>query len=68
MNGEISHVIRGEEWLTSAPKHILIYRAFGWNPPLFAHLPLLLNSDKTKLSKRHGNASVGMLLFIFCIC
>eukprot|EP00026_Physarum_polycephalum_P005667 Phypoly_transcript_05702.p1 GENE.Phypoly_transcript_05702~~Phypoly_transcript_05702.p1 ORF type:complete len:528 (+),score=64.12 Phypoly_transcript_05702:18-1601(+) len=55
---KISHVIRGEEWLSSTPKHLLLYRAFGWTPPCFAHLPLLLNTDKTKLSKRHGHASV----------
>lgn len=55
---EISHVIRGEEWLPSAPKHILLYEAFGWTPPQFAHLPLLLNPDKTKLSKRQGDVAV----------
>ncbi len=53
---EISHVIRGEEWLPSLPLHIMIYRSFGWNPPLFAHLPLLLKPDgKGKLSKRDGD-------------
>lgn len=53
---EISHVIRGEEWLPSLPLHILLYRAFGWDPPLFAHLPLLLKPDgKGKLSKRDGD-------------
>ena len=55
---EISHVIRGEEWLPSTPKHILIYRAFGWEAPKFAHLPLLLNPDKSKLSKRQGDVAV----------
>lgn len=50
----ISHVIRAEEWLPSAPKHLLLYQGFGWSPPQFAHLPLLLGSDKSKLSKRHG--------------
>lgn len=55
----ITHVIRGEEWLPSTPKHILLYRAFGWEPPIFAHLPLLLNPDgKGKLSKRQGDVSV----------
>lgn len=54
----ISHVIRGEEWLPSLPKHVLLYRAFGWSPPRFLHLPLLLNSDRHKLSKRHGDVSV----------
>ncbi len=54
----ISHVIRGEEWLSSTPKHILLYEAFGWELPQFAHLPLLLNPDKSKLSKRQGDVSV----------
>lgn len=54
---KISHVIRAEEWLPSVPKHLLLYRAFDWTPPLFAHLPLLLGTDKSKLSKRHGAAS-----------
>ncbi|MCB9798131.1 glutamate--tRNA ligase [Candidatus Nomurabacteria bacterium] len=55
---EITHVIRGEEWLPSTPKHILLYRAFGWHPPTFAHLSLLVNEQKAKLSKRHGDVSV----------
>lgn len=55
---EISHVIRGEEWLPSVPKHILLYEAFGWQHPQFAHLPLLLNPDRTKLSKRQGDVAV----------
>ncbi|MBU1167327.1 glutamate--tRNA ligase [Patescibacteria group bacterium] len=55
---EITHVIRAEEWLPSTPKHLLIYRALGWKPPKFAHLPLVLNPDKSKLSKRHGSVSV----------
>jgi len=54
----ISHVIRGEEWLPSTPKHILLYQAFGWPPPRFAHLPLLLNADRSKLSKRQGDVTV----------
>jgi glutamyl-tRNA synthetase len=54
----ISHVIRGEEWLPSTPKHILLYRFFGWEMPKFAHLPLLLNPDKSKLSKRQGDVAV----------
>jgi glutamyl-tRNA synthetase len=54
----ISHVIRGQEWLSSTPKHVLTYRALGWEPPAFAHLPLLLNPDRSKLSKRHGDAAV----------
>ncbi len=55
---EISQVIRGEEWLPSTPKHILLYRAFGWQEPQFAHIPLLLNPDKSKLSKRQGDVAV----------
>lgn len=55
---KISHVIRGEEWLPSTPKHILLYKAFGWEPPKFAHLPLILNPDKSKLSKRQGDVAV----------
>lgn len=55
---EISHVIRGEEWLPSTPKHVLLYQAFDWDMPEFAHLPLLLNKDKSKLSKRHGSVAV----------
>ncbi|OGY46575.1 MAG: glutamate--tRNA ligase [Candidatus Buchananbacteria bacterium RIFCSPHIGHO2_01_FULL_46_12] len=55
---EISHVIRGEDWLPSTPKHILLYQAFGWEPPIFAHLPLLLNPDHSKLSKRQGDVAV----------
>ena len=55
---QITHIIRGEEWIPSTPKHILIYKAFGWECPLFAHLPLLLNKDKTKLSKRQGSVAV----------
>ncbi len=55
---EITDVIRGEEWLSSTPKHILLYRAFGWDAPRFAHIPLLLNPDKSKLSKRQGDVAV----------
>lgn len=55
---KISHVIRGEEWLSSTPKHVIIYDAFGWERPQFAHLPLLLNPDKSKLSKRQGDVAV----------
>lgn len=52
---QISHVIRGEEWLPSTPKHVLLYQAFDWEMPRFAHLPLLLNPDKSKMSKRFGD-------------
>ncbi|NTW90248.1 MAG: glutamate--tRNA ligase [Candidatus Moranbacteria bacterium] len=55
---EVTHVIRGEEWLPSTPKHVLLYEAFGWEPPIFAHLTLLLNPDKSKLSKRQGDVAV----------
>ncbi len=55
---EITHVIRGEEWLSSTPKHILIYKYLDWQPPQFAHLPLLLNPDRSKLSKRSGDVAV----------
>lgn len=55
---EITHVIRGEEWLSSMPKHVLLYRYFGWDVPRFAHLPLLLNPDRSKLSKRQGDVAV----------
>ena len=55
---EITHVIRGEEWLSSTPKHILLYDFFEWEKPVFAHLPLLLNPDRSKLSKRQGDVAV----------
>ena len=55
---EITHVIRGEEWLPSTPKHILLYEALGWDIPEFIHIPLILNKDKSKLSKRQGDVSV----------
>jgi glutamyl-tRNA synthetase len=55
---EITHVIRGEEWISSTPKHLQLYKAFDWEPPAFAHLPLLLNPDKSKLSKRQGDVAV----------
>lgn len=54
---KITHVIRGEEWIPSTPKHIILYQAFGWMIPEFSHLPLLLNSDKSKLSKRQGDVA-----------
>jgi len=54
----ITHVIRGEEWISSTPKHVLLYRYFGWDAPEFAHLPLLRNPDKTKLSKRKNPTSI----------
>ena len=55
---KITHVVRGEEWLPSIPKHIVLYNSFGWEQPHFAHLPLLLNDDKSKLSKRKNDVSI----------
>lgn len=55
---KITHVIRGEEWLPSTPKHIEIYKAFGWTPPLFVHIPLLTSLSEKKLSKRSGDIGV----------
>jgi glutamyl-tRNA synthetase len=54
----ISHVLRADEWLSSTPRHVLLYRALGWQPPQFAHLPMILGPDRAKLSKRHGAASI----------
>lgn len=54
---EISHVIRGNEFVSSTPKHLMLYQAFGWTPPEFAHLPVLVGADRSKLSKRHGAKS-----------
>lgn len=58
----ITHVIRGEEWLPSTPKHVYLYECFDWNPPHFVHLPNILNDDRKKLSKRQGDVSVGDFL------
>jgi len=55
---EISHVLRGEEWIPSFPKNILLYRAFNWEPPLYFHMPLTLNKEGGKLSKRQGDVAV----------
>lgn len=55
---EITHIIRGEEFISSTPKYIMLYESFGWPVPHFAHLPLILNPDKTKLSKRQGDVAV----------
>ena len=59
---EISHVIRGEEWLSSTPKHIFLHESLGWKPPKWVHLPLILSTEKGKLSKRHGDFSVGAFI------
>ncbi len=63
---EITHIMRGDEWISSAPKHILLYQAFGWEPPLLAHLPLILDpSGKGKLSKRKKRiAGEEVLVFV----
>ncbi len=54
----ITQVLRGDEWIASTPRHVLLYEAFGWTPPVFAHLPVILAPDGKKLSKRKGAASV----------
>jgi len=54
----VNHVLRGEEWLNSAPKHLVMYDRFGWEPPVLCHLPLLRNPDKSKLSKRKNPTSI----------
>lgn len=55
---KITHIIRGEEWLSSTPKHVLIYEAFGWELPVFAHLPVIRNKDHSKMSKRKNDVSI----------
>jgi glutamyl-tRNA synthetase len=55
---KISHVVRAEEWLSSLPKHVQLYRAFGWEMPVFCHLPLLRNADRSKISKRKNPVSL----------
>ncbi len=54
----ISHVLRADEWLSSTPRHVLLYQALNWQPPQFAHLPMILGPDRSKLSKRHGATSI----------
>jgi glutamyl-tRNA synthetase len=54
----ITHVIRGDEWISSTPRHVALYEAFGWTPPVFAHVPVILNQSGGKLSKRHGATMV----------
>ena len=54
----VTHIIRGDEWISSVPKHVILYRNFGFTLPKFAHLPLILNADKSKLSKRQGDVAV----------
>jgi glutamyl-tRNA synthetase len=55
---QISHVLRADEWLSSTPRHVLLYQALGYEPPQFAHLPMILGADRSKLSKRHGSVSI----------
>ncbi|MBX7132526.1 MAG: glutamate--tRNA ligase [Fimbriimonadaceae bacterium] len=55
---EITHVIRGEEWISSAPKHLALFKAFGWTPPQFVHVPVIKGTDGKKLSKRHGDTAL----------
>lgn len=54
----ITHVLRADEWLSSTPRHVLLYDALAWQPPLFAHLPMILGPDRSKLSKRHGATAI----------
>lgn len=56
---KITHIVRGEEWLSSTPKHSFLYEVFGWEQPVYVHLPTVLNKNKKKLSKRHGDVAVG---------
>ncbi len=55
---EISHVLRADEWLSSTPRHVLLYRSLNWQAPHFAHLPMILGPDRSKLSKRHGATTI----------
>jgi glutamyl-tRNA synthetase len=55
---EISHVLRAQEWLASTPLHVIMYKSFGWTPPEFCHLPMVMGQDGKKLSKRHGATSI----------
>jgi len=55
---KITHAVRGEEWLSSAPKHYLLYQSFGWEPPIYFHTPAIRNPDRSKLSKRKGHTSL----------
>lgn len=54
----ISHIMRAQEWIPSGPLHILLYEAFGWEPPIYCHLPMVMGKDGQKLSKRHGSTAV----------
>jgi glutamyl-tRNA synthetase len=54
----ITHIMRAQEWIPSGPLHIILYKAFGWEPPIYCHLPMVMGKDGQKLSKRHGSTSV----------
>ncbi len=54
---EVSHIFRGEEWISSAPKHVVLFKALGWAPPVMVHLPVIKGKDGSKLSKRHGDTA-----------
>ncbi|MFA6934157.1 MAG: glutamate--tRNA ligase [Sphaerochaetaceae bacterium] len=54
----VTHIMRAQEWIPSGPLHILLYQAFGWEPPMYCHLPMVMGKDGKKLSKRHGSTSV----------
>jgi glutamyl-tRNA synthetase len=54
----VTHVLRAQEWLSSTPLHVILYHAFGWEPPEFCHLPMVVGEDGKKLSKRHGSTSI----------
>lgn len=58
---QVSHVLRGEEWLSSSAQHLHLYNAFGWDAPRFGHIPLLVNTDRSKLSKRQGDLNISEL-------
>lgn len=58
----ITHVVRGEEWISSTPKHVYLYECFGWEAPTYVHLPTVLGEDHKKLSKRNGDVSVGLFV------
>ena len=55
---EITHIMRAQEWLPSGPLHVILYKAFGWEPPIYCHLPMVMGKDGQKLSKRHGSTAV----------
>lgn len=59
---QITHILRGEEWITSTPKQLILFKMFGWEAPVFAHVPVLLNPNKTKLSKRNGDVAAETFL------